>query len=75
MSAAQEVVTAPLPGRIVRIGVNAGDAVEDGDTICVIEAMKMENPIVSPVKGSVKEVSVSPGQAVKTGERLAVIEY
>ncbi len=64
-----------MPGRIVRIEVNAGHSVEDGDTICVIEAMKMENPIVSPVKGSVKEVSVSPGQAVKTGERLAVIEY
>jgi len=59
----------------VRIDVNAGHAVEDGDTICVIEAMKMENPILSPVKGSVKEVSVSPGQAVKTGEMLAIIEY
>ena len=64
-----------MPGRILRIDVNAGDAIEDGDTICIIEAMKMENPIVSPVRGSVKEVSVSPGQAVKTGERLAVIEY
>jgi len=59
----------------VRIDVNAGNSVEDGDTICVIEAMKMENPIISPVKGSVVEVSVSPGQAVKTGEKLAVIEY
>ena len=72
---AQEVITAPLPGRIVRIDVNTGDAVEEGDVICIIEAMKMENPIVSPVKGSVVEVSVSPGKAVKTGEKLVVVEY
>ena len=72
---AQEVITAPLPGRIVRVDVNMGDAVEEGDVICIIEAMKMENPIVSPVKGSVAEVSVSPGKAVKTGEKLVVVEY
>ena len=72
---AQEVITAPLPGRIVRVDVNMGDAVEEGDVICIIEAMKMENPIVSPVKGSVAEVSVSPGKAVRTGEKLVVVEY
>lgn len=72
---AQEVITAPLPGRIVRVDVNMADAVEEGDVICIIEAMKMENPIVSPVKGSVVEVSVSPGKAVKTGEKLVVVEY
>jgi biotin carboxyl carrier protein len=72
---AHEVIAAPLPGRVVRIDVNAGDAVEEGAVICIIEAMKMENPIVSPVKGSVIEVAVSPGKAVKTGEKLAVVEY
>ncbi|MFU8795803.1 MAG: biotin/lipoyl-containing protein [Dehalococcoidia bacterium] len=68
-------MTAPLPGRIVRIDVSAGHAVDDGDTICIIEAMKMENPIVSPVKGSVAEVLIATGQAVKTGDKIAVIEY
>jgi len=43
--------------------------------ICIIEAMKMENPILSPAKASVIDVAVLPGQAVKTGEKIVVIEY
>jgi biotin carboxyl carrier protein len=72
---AQEVIEAPLPGKIIRVEVTAGNTVEEGGVICIIEAMKMENPILSPSKASVKEVAVSPGQAVKTGEKIAVIEY
>ena len=72
---AQEVIEAPLPGKIVRVDVTVGNSVEEGGVICVIEAMKMENPIMSPVKASVIEVIVSPGQVVKTGEKIAVIEY
>jgi biotin carboxyl carrier protein len=71
----QEVIEAPLPGKIVRVEVNVGNTVEEGGVICIIEAMKMENPILSPVKASVIEVAVSPGQVVKTGEKIAVIEY
>jgi len=72
---AQEVIEAPLPGRIVSVDVTVGNTVEDGGVICIIEAMKMENPIISPAKASVIEVAVSPGQVVKTGEKIAVIEY
>ena len=72
---AQEVIEAPLPGKIVRVEVTVGNSVEENGVICIIEAMKMENPILSPVKASVIEVAVSPGQIVKTGEKIAVIEY
>jgi biotin carboxyl carrier protein len=72
---AREVIEAPLPGRIVRVEVTEGNKVEEGGMICIIEAMKMENPILSPAKASVVEVAVSPGQAVKTGQKIAVIEY
>jgi len=72
---AQEVIEAPLPGKILEVNVSVGNTVEEGGIVCIIEAMKMENPIMSPVKGSVTEVAVAPGQTVKTGEKIAVIEY
>ena len=70
-----EIIAAPIPGKILSVSVTPGNSVNEGDTICVIEAMKMENPIVSPVTGSVTEVKVSPDQVVKTGQVLAVIKY
>jgi len=72
---AQEIIEAPLPGKILEVNVAVGNTVEEGGVVCIIEAMKMENPILAPVKGSVTEVTVTPGQIVKTGEKLAVIEY
>jgi biotin carboxyl carrier protein len=72
---AQEIIEAPLPGKIIRVEVTAGNTVEEGGVICTIEAMKMENPILSPARASVIEVAVSPGQVVKTGEKIAVIDY
>ena len=72
---ALEIIEAPIPGKILSVNVTPGSSVNEGDTICVIEAMKMENPIVSPVTGSVTEVKVSPDQVVKTGQTLAVIQY
>jgi len=72
---AQEIIEAPLPGRVLQVNVTVGNTVEEGGVICTIEAMKMENPVLAPVKGSVVEVAVSPGQVVKVGGRLAVIEY
>jgi len=71
----QEVIEAPIPGKILSVDVTQGNSVNEGDTICVIEAMKMENPILAPVKGSITEVGVSPNQMVKTGQLIAIIEY
>jgi glutaconyl-CoA/methylmalonyl-CoA decarboxylase subunit gamma len=71
----QEVIEAPLPGRIVRVEVAVGERVVEGGVICIIEAMKMENPILSPVEASVVEVGVLAGQTVRTGDKIAVIEY
>ena len=70
-----ETIEAPLPGKILQVSVTAGNTVQEGQVICTIEAMKMENPILSPSKASVVEVAVSPGQVVKVGEKIAVIEY
>jgi len=72
---AQEIIEAPLPGKILTVNVTVGNTVEEGGVICTIEAMKMENPILSPVKGSVKEVTIKSGQTVKTGEKLVVVEF
>ena len=72
---AQEIIEAPLPGKVLGVEVTVGNTVEEGGVVCTIEAMKMENPILSPVKGSVTEVAVTPEQTVKTGQRIAVIEY
>jgi glutaconyl-CoA decarboxylase len=71
----QEVIEAPIPGKILSVAVTVGNSVNEGDTVCVIEAMKMENPILAPVKGSITQVGVSPNQVVKTGQLIAVIEY
>ncbi|MEA3442512.1 MAG: biotin/lipoyl-containing protein, partial [Chloroflexota bacterium] len=68
----QEIIEAPIPGKVLSVDVTAGNTVEEGAIVCTIEAMKMENPILSPVKGSVTEVTVSAGAAVKSGEKLAV---
>ena len=72
---AQEIIEAPLPGKILAINVTAGNTIEEGSVICTIEAMKMENPLLAPVTGSVIEVAVTPEQTVKTGQKIAVIEY
>ena len=72
---AQEIIEAPLPGRVLGVNVAIGNAIEEGGVVCTIEAMKMENPIISPVRGSVTELVVTSGQTVKTGDKIAVIEY
>jgi biotin carboxyl carrier protein len=67
-------VRAVMPGRVVKLLVAEGDAVEEGQPIAVLEAMKMENDIVAPKAGRVATIRVGAGQAVEGGEKLLVIE-
>jgi len=67
------VLRAPLPGRIVRIWVRAGDPVEAGARLCSLEAMKMENEILATGAGTIERVSVEPGARVEQGDELVVI--
>lgn len=67
-------VTVPMVGKIVSVSVKVGDQVKEDDQIAVLEAMKMEMPIVAPVTGKVKEICVSAGQEVEAEAVIAVIE-
>jgi biotin carboxyl carrier protein len=69
-----ENVDSVMPGKVVRVLVSRGDAVEAGQGLVVVEAMKMENEIAAPRAGRVKSVDVTPGQTVETGARLVVLE-
>jgi len=66
-------VTALMPGRIVRVLVEPGQAVSRGTGLLILEAMKMENEIQSPIDGTIKEVFVSPGDTVDSGAPLVHI--
>jgi biotin carboxyl carrier protein len=63
-----------MPGRVVRVLVNDGQDVEEGEAIVVIEAMKMQNELRAPKAGRVVRVSVGVGDAVGAGDVLAVVE-
>jgi biotin carboxyl carrier protein len=67
-------ISAPMPGKIVRVLAQAGQAVEAGQGLVVMEAMKMENEIHAPRAGRVKDVGVRQGQAVESGALLFVLE-
>ncbi len=67
-------VDAPMVGKILRIEKNVGDRVEEDDVVIVMEAMKMEIPVVAPASGVIKVIKISPGQAVEAGDLLAEIE-
>jgi biotin carboxyl carrier protein len=67
-------VTAIMPGKIIRVLVKEGDEVQEGDVLCVLEAMKMENELRAGKSGVVKEVTVEPGSDVEMGEVLVVVE-
>jgi biotin carboxyl carrier protein len=63
----------PMPGKITEVHVNLGDSVEEGQTVCILEAMKMFNELKAPMKGTVKEVNIEPGSSVATSDLLILI--
>lgn len=67
-------LTAPMPGKIVKVLVQQGDSIEAGRGVLVMEAMKMENELKASRAGTVQEVRVSEGQAVEMGAVLLIIE-
>ncbi len=73
-AAGSGTLTAPMQGTIVKVTVAEGDEVAEGDTICVLEAMKMENAVTADKAGKVAKLSVEAGQSVGSGDVLAVIE-
>jgi biotin carboxyl carrier protein len=70
----EQRITAPMPGRVIRILVAAGDTVAAGQPVVVVEAMKMENELRSAKSGRVREVAVQPGTSVEAGRVLVVID-
>ncbi len=72
---ARETIEVPITGKIISVSVKVGETVQEGDVICTLESMKMENPILTPVGGTVTEIGVAEDQVVKPGETIAVIEY
>jgi biotin carboxyl carrier protein len=71
---AEHIVEAPAPGKILRVHAETGKKVAEGDRLCVLEALKMELPIVAPVAGTVKTLNMAPGQSVEAGDTLIVID-
>lgn len=62
-----------MPGMVIRYEVKEGDSVKEGDTIMILEAMKMENSLPSPAAGVIKQICCKEGQSVQKGDVLAVI--
>lgn len=63
-------VVSPMPGTILKVNVSAGETVQKGQTVLVLEAMKMENEITAPASGTVTDLKVVAGQTVANGELL-----
>ena len=66
-------VEAPMPGKVLSVNVKAGDKVEAGDVLLILEAMKMQNEIMAPEDGTVSDVRVSAGDTVATGDVMVVL--
>ncbi len=66
-------VVSPMPGTILKVNASVGQAVKAGETLFVLEAMKMENEIAAPADGTIKQLLVSQGSSVATDDVLAVL--
>ena len=67
-------ITAPMGGKVIAIKVNVGDTVNEGDEVVIIEAMKMELPVVASESGTVKEIKCKKGEAIEADAVLIVLE-
>lgn len=73
-SSVATAVKSPLPGTIMSFSVKVGDSVNAGDTVCVLEAMKMENDVKTTNSGTVKQILVNVGDAILEGTDIMIIE-
>ena len=73
VTAQGDVIGAPMPGTILKVNVQQGQAVKAGDVLCVLEAMKMENEIKAMKAGTISQVVTARGATVNTGDPLVVI--
>ena len=69
-----KVIKAHITGTVWKIEVAVGDTIEEGDTVVILESMKMEMPVEAEDEGRVKEIRVSEGQSVSEGDTLVVLE-
>lgn len=67
-------IASPIPGRVVRVPVNVGDEVQEGQAVVIVEAMKMANELRTPIAGRVAAVRVAAGATVEAGQPLVVVE-
>lgn len=74
MAVGRQVITAQMPGVILKVYVKQGDTVKTGDPLCVLVAMKMENEIRSPIDGTVKEIYIADGDKMTVNDKLMVVE-
>lgn len=70
----RQLISAPMPGRVVKLLVEVGQTVEPGQALLTLEAMKMENELRTPTAGTVSEIAAAEGDVVTTGQKLVVVE-
>lgn len=70
-----EIIYSPLPGSVIAIKVKPGDRVKEGETILVLEAMKMQNEIISHTEGIIREIRVAEGDLLESGSVMVVIGH